>query len=228
MNRSGSYTLYNAGVCLAGVCLPILGIQSGFVVRLLISFLAAAWIQSSLSTAQPPIDPAKRLNQHRVASRNSPAPEPGAERETIPSLVTGLHSPDDWRKKRRPEILAFWTKVLGRLAPRNEDRRWFGDIRKAVIHETQETEKYTRIRLDLPIEKDFYQKHLLLLPKNQGRGPRPWVAGVRARPISPGTREAPLAYAHRSVTRCRAVIREDAANATGSSTPSAGIAAYEG
>ncbi|MGH9719095.1 MAG: dienelactone hydrolase family protein, partial [Bryobacteraceae bacterium] len=137
--------------------------------------LTVVCIHASLSIAQAPIEPEKRLNHHRVASRNSPAPEPGAESETIPSLVTGLQSPEDWRKKRRPEILAFWTQVLGRLGPRNEDRRWFGDIRKAVIHETRETEKYTRIRLDLPIEKDFYQKHVLLLPKNQGRGPFPAV-----------------------------------------------------
>jgi dienelactone hydrolase len=117
----------------------------------------------------------KRLNHHRVASKGSPAPEPGAELQTIPSLVEGLRSPDDWYKKRRPELMALWTRILGKLGPNKQDRRWFGDIRKTKVYETQETEKYTRIRLDLPIEKDFYQKHLLLLPKNQGRGPFPAV-----------------------------------------------------
>jgi hypothetical protein len=121
------------------------------------------------------IDPRKRLNQHRVTSRNSPAPEPAAEREVIPSLIEGLRSPDDWYNKRRPEILSLWKKILGKLGPDEQDRRWFGDIRNAVIHEKQEMEKYTRIRLDLPIEKDFYQKHLLLVPRNQGPGPFPAV-----------------------------------------------------
>jgi hypothetical protein len=116
-----------------------------------------------------------RLTQHRVTSRNSPAPEPGAEREIIPSLTDGLRTSEDWHKKRRPELLALWTRILGKLEPDRSDRRWFGDIRKAVTIETQEFEKYTRVRLDLPIEKDFLQKHLLLLPKNQGRGPFPAV-----------------------------------------------------
>lgn len=116
----------------------------------------------------------QRLNQHRVSSRNSPAPEPGAETQLIPSLVEGLQTPDDWWKKR-PELLQRWTTMLGKLKPSAADKRWFGDIRKARIEETQELEKYTRIRLDLPIEKDFYQHHLLLIPKNQGKGPFPAV-----------------------------------------------------
>lgn len=118
---------------------------------------------------------AARLNQHRVTSRESPAPEPGAEQELIPSLVEGLKSPRDWYRKRRPELLALWIRILGKLEPDRRDRRWFGDVRKARVIETQELENYTRIRLDLPIEKDFYQKHLLLVPRNQGRGPFPAV-----------------------------------------------------
>jgi len=135
--------------------------------RLALAIVLAAGLSAQEET--------KRLNHHRVASKGSPAPEPGAELQTIPSLVEGLRSPDDWYKKRRPELMALWTKILGKLGPNKQDRRWFGDIRKTKVYETQETEKYTRIRLDLPIEKDFYQKHLLLLPKNQGRGPFPAV-----------------------------------------------------
>ena len=122
-----------------------------------------------------PQDEAARLTYHRVTSRDSPAPDPGAERQIIPSLVEGLKSPRDWYRKRRPEILALWTRILGKLDPDRRDRRWFGDIRKARILETQELDSYTRIRLDLPIEKDFYQKHLLLMPRNQGPGPFPAV-----------------------------------------------------
>lgn len=120
-------------------------------------------------------DDAARLNQHRVTSRDSPAPEPGAERETIPSLVAGLRSAREWYGKRRPELLALWTRILGKLEPKGPDRRWFGDIRRARLIESRQLETYTRIRLDLPIEKDFYQHHLLLLPRGQGRGPFPAV-----------------------------------------------------
>jgi dienelactone hydrolase len=128
-----------------------------------------------LLTAQPPANPESRLNQHKVASTASPAPEPGAENVPLLSLVEGLQSPADWHTKRRPALLQFWTQLLGKLEPAPADRRHFGDIRKAVVLETQEREKYTRIRLDLPIEKDFLQHHVLLLPKNQGPGPFPAV-----------------------------------------------------
>lgn len=90
-------------------------------------------------------------------------------------MVEGLRTPDDWYKRRRPEIVTFWTRLLGKLEPDRKDRRYFGDIRKARILETHELAHYTRIRLDLPIEKDFYQQHLLLIPKNQGPGPFPSV-----------------------------------------------------
>jgi dienelactone hydrolase len=120
-------------------------------------------------------DPSRRLNQHRVTSQESPAPEPGAENEIIPSLIEGLRTPDDWYKKRRPELLKLWTAILGKLEPGRRDRRWFGDIRKARLLDTQEREHYTRIHLELPMEKDFYQPHVLLLPKNQGPGPFPAV-----------------------------------------------------
>lgn len=131
------------------------------------------WLLSLLVCAAG--DDAARLNQHRVTSRGSPAPEPGAELELIPSLVEGLRSPRDWYRTRRPQLLGLWRRILGKLEPDRKDKRWFGDIRKARVLETTELEHYTRIRLDLPIEKDFYQKHLLLIPRNQGRGPFPAV-----------------------------------------------------
>ena len=136
--------------------------------------LAALFFATALCGADP-VPNEQRVLQHRVASRNSPEPEPGAENEPIPSLVEGLRTPDDWWKKRRPELLKYWTTMLGKLGPARADRRWFGDIRKAHVHETQEFEKYARIRLDLPMERDFYQHHLLLLPRNQGKGPFPAV-----------------------------------------------------
>lgn len=120
-------------------------------------------------------DNSKRLQQHRVTSRNSPAPEPGAENELIPSLVDGLRNARDWHSKKRPELVALWTHILGKLEPSRADRRWFGDIRKAVVLDRQDRGGYERIHLQLPIEKDFLQHHLLLLPKGQGAGPFPAV-----------------------------------------------------
>jgi dienelactone hydrolase len=116
-----------------------------------------------------------RLHQHKVSSSKSPAPEPGAENEIIPSLVEGLESADDWYQKRRPELLAYWTQILGKLRPADEDNQWFGDITQGALRDKQEFEKYTRYRIDLPMEIDFEQPHLLLLPRNQGPGPFPAV-----------------------------------------------------
>src|SRR5262245_45146189 len=53
-------------------------------------------------------DDAQRLHQHKVMSSRSPAPEPGAENELIPSLVDGLASSGDWYRKKRPELLKLW------------------------------------------------------------------------------------------------------------------------
>ena len=89
--------------------------------------------------------------------------------------MQGIHSPAEWQRKRRPELLKHWTTILGKLEPTKADRKWFGDIRKAVIRETQEEATYTRILLDLPMEKDFLQPHVLLVPKGNPSSPRPAV-----------------------------------------------------
>src|ERR1700732_2935403 len=101
-------------------------------------------------------------NQHRVTNRSSPAPEPGAEKELIPSLIDGLHSADEWRTVRRPQLAQLWTTILGKLGPNEKPLNWFGDIRQAVIRDKTDRGTYTRIALDLPIEKDFLQQNLLL------------------------------------------------------------------
>jgi dienelactone hydrolase len=110
-----------------------------------------------------------------VTNPRSPAQEPGAEKELIPSLVEGLRTANDWKQKRRPEIAARWRTILGKVEPQGADKRWFGDIRKVRELDRAEREGYTRIHLELPIEKDFYQPHVLLLPRNQGPGPFPAV-----------------------------------------------------
>lgn len=122
---------------------------------------------------------AKRLNYH-----TSPAWTRNAFRDQhqveIPSLLhfddgSEIKISEEWYQKRRPELISYWTKLLGKLGPDEDDLRWFGDIRQAVIHDRQEKDGYTRIHLSLPMETDFQQPHLLLLPKNQGAGPFPAV-----------------------------------------------------
>ena len=125
------------------------------------------------------IAPSKRLNYHTApAWTNRLMTE--QHRYAIPSPLisddgTTVSTPEDWYQRRRPELLRHWTSILGKLSPSREDEKWFGDIGKVVVHDIEEKEGYTRIHLSLPIEKDFLQPHLLLLPKNQGSGPFPAV-----------------------------------------------------
>lgn len=84
-------------------------------------------------------------------------------------------TPDEWFGERRPQIVAQWQRILGKLAPGPGDAQWFGDIAAVEIRSTEARDGYTRIHLGIPIEKDFFQEHLLLLPENQGDGPFPAV-----------------------------------------------------
>jgi dienelactone hydrolase len=117
----------------------------------------------------------KRANYHRVTSKRSPAPEPGAEDTPLPSLLTGVRDAREWLDVRRPQLVREWTRILGKIAPGPQDLQWFGDATKAIEQSRREMDGYTRIDLDIPIEKDFLQRHLLLLPKGQGSGPFPVV-----------------------------------------------------
>jgi hypothetical protein len=142
----------------------------------------AAAAQSPVPVPPPSDREAKRVNAHRVMYRNyrSPAPEPGAEDTPLLSpLVRGdgirIRTADEWRRQRRPELEKEWLAILGKVAPAPQDRKWFGDVRRAVRRSTTEMDGYTRIELDLPMETDFLQPHVLLIPKGQGRGPFPAV-----------------------------------------------------
>lgn len=76
---------------------------------------------------------------------------------------------------RRPALVETWMRILGKIAPTGQDKQWFGDIRNVYEQSRHEEDGYTRIDLDIPIAKDFVQRHLLLLPKGQGAGPFPAV-----------------------------------------------------
>src|SRR5690242_5502658 len=109
--------------------------------------LACAMVQMAAAQSLPA---EQRHNYHRVTSRNSPAPEPGAENTR---LISPLQKPngekvrtaDEWNRERRPEIVRAWTAILGKLAPTGRDLEWFGDIRKAVVQQRRAMDGYTRM-----------------------------------------------------------------------------------
>lgn len=116
-------------------------------------------------------DAAGRVTQHRVVSKGSPAPFTGAEKVEIPRLAA---TRAEWETRRRPELVTAWKQILGKLEPTAADRRWFHDV--PLMREISRTELpgYTRVHVELALEKDFWQPSLLLLPK-KGRAPYPAV-----------------------------------------------------
>ncbi|MBC7967890.1 MAG: dienelactone hydrolase family protein [Fuerstia sp.] len=86
--------------------------------------------------------------------------------------VTTAH---EWNAVRRPQLLEQWTKILGKLEPDAVDKKWFGDITKAVEVRREKRDGYTRIELQLPMETDFLQPHVLLIPDNAQPGKCPAV-----------------------------------------------------
>jgi dienelactone hydrolase len=142
---------------------------------------ALMWNQPcEIVVPQPSKHELERVSHHRSSGRRNPAPEPGAENTPIPSpLIRNdggkVKEAREWYEVRRPELVELWTRILGKLGPSPEDAKWFGDITQVAEMNRREMEGYTRIDLDLPMEIDFYQRHLLLLPKGKGDGPFPAV-----------------------------------------------------
>jgi dienelactone hydrolase len=123
--------------------------------------------------------PEERLNYHAAPAKTRPEMR-DQHRFTIPSALVrddgrAVESPEEWYRLRRPELVAHWTRILGKLEPAPEDRKWFGDVTRAVVHGREEKEGYTRLHVGIPIEVDYVQDHLLLLPRGQGDGPFPAV-----------------------------------------------------
>jgi len=126
-------------------------------------------------------DPRQRLNYRRVTIDRSPAQEPGVEFEVIPSLVEGVPGRREWESGRRPGLEAAWTKILGRLGPAEGDMQWFHNVMEPRVQSQDRLVSYDRLTLELPLETDFYQPALLLLP----RSAPPWpgvVAWVSSTP----------------------------------------------
>ena len=65
-----------------------------------------------------------------------------------------------------------WREILGKLEPNRTDRRWFVD--RMVARELGSIDRgaYIRHHIELPLEVDFWQPGLLLVPKGIKRGER--------------------------------------------------------
>lgn len=151
-----------------------------FATSVLLLATASSAAAQQFSIPQPAQRELDRVNYHRVTSKGSPAPEPGSEDTPIPSLLmrpdgSRIETAEEWYRIRRPELVRDWMAILGKVAPAPEDMKWFGDVTKTSEGRRRELDGYSRIDLDIPLEKDFYQRHLLLLPKGQGNGPFPAV-----------------------------------------------------
>ncbi len=120
----------------------------------------------------------KTFRFHTPPAKTHPLMAKQAEFD-LPSLLvakdgTPIRTAKQWQT-RRAELVQDWTRILRKLKPTAADEKWFGDAAKVEIQETTEKDGYTRIALTIPIEKDFDQPHLLLVPKGQGPGPFPAV-----------------------------------------------------
>lgn len=129
-------------------------------------------------SCQPSRKADERLTYHRWMG--GPAPEPGQDTTIIPSvLVTEqgekIDTPDEWYGLRRPQLIEYWTRILGKLSPAPEDQKWFGDVTDSKTYSREDMGDYLRIHIGIPIEIDFYQDHLLLLPKASLETPLPAV-----------------------------------------------------
>ncbi|MCA9060066.1 MAG: dienelactone hydrolase family protein, partial [Planctomycetaceae bacterium] len=93
----------------------------------------------------------------------------GQDQQDLTSVLVcadgaAVERPEQWWAARRPELHDQWTEILGKLGPSSADRQWFGDITQATEIRREQKDGYTRIELLLPMEKDFQQPHLLLIP----------------------------------------------------------------
>lgn len=136
-------------------------------------------VGQTLGTVTDSVLPAERLNYHTApAWTNALMKEQHRYQIPTPLILDNgarVKTAQDWYQMRRRELVRHWTRILGKLSPSQADQKWFGDVSKTIIHSIEEKEGYQRIHLSLPMERDFLQPHLLLLPKYQGTGPFPAV-----------------------------------------------------
>ena len=74
----------------------------------------------------------------------------------------------------RPSLREQWRLILGKLEPAPTDLRWFANPLTERILSTSDAGPYLRHHVELPLEIDFFQPGLLLVPKQ----PHPRRAAV--------------------------------------------------
>lgn len=135
------------------------------------------------------VPPAERLRYHTAPDTTRDEHRNQHDYE-IPSVLvcddgSTIADASQWFNQRRPELERHWTRILGKRFPTSEDRQWFGDIRAAQVLSTESRDGYQRIELTLPMEVDFDQPHLLLVPDGDG----PFPAVIAWTSTSPDFRE---------------------------------------
>ena len=87
----------------------------------------------------------------------------------LPSVLqredgSAITTPGEWLSHRRPALHRQWVEILGKIEPTRQDSQWFDDVTRTVEISRKQKDGYLRIELLIPIEKDFWQPHLLLIP----------------------------------------------------------------
>ena len=126
-----------------------------------------------------PLPAPLRTNYHTPPARAAKRHELQAGFPLVSPLVldSGLSvtSRNEWFELRRPELIAHWRRILGKLGPNRSDARWFPRPVAARAGKIEELDGYSRQHVDIAIESDFFQPHILLTPRGQGQGPFPVV-----------------------------------------------------
>lgn len=148
--------------------------------HLISAVVAALALSLTLMAAEPDRNENRLIFKYHSPPATAPPSMQDQARYDLPSLLvaddgSSITTPSDWYSRRRPELVRHWTHILGKLRPDASDAKWFGDVRQTVVDSSEPRDGYRRMQVKIPIETDFWQPHLLLLPEGQGRGPFPAV-----------------------------------------------------
>ncbi len=141
---------------------------------------AALWLLTGFLTIPVAAAPASAQPRYHTPPDNAHPLMQRQHEYSLPSLLVSddggtVESAEAWHHIRRPELMAHWIRVLGELGPTAADSGWFGDITQAVEISREQRDGYTRVELQLPMETDFLQPHLLLIPDHAAPGSCPAV-----------------------------------------------------
>ena len=121
-------------------------------IGLVLLCLSQTWAGNGPQQSDPTesMPPSRRLNYHTAPAWTNRLMRE-QHRYTIPSPLilddgTEVDTREDWYRRRRPELLGHWTRILGKLSPSMEDEKWFGDIGKVTVSPEHGGCSFDRIR----------------------------------------------------------------------------------